>query len=77
MPKLKTKSGAKSASRSPAWQGGLCPARQAPRHDQADQEADPNLRGTSVMFKTDGDNVKKYFPAQRLKLEVPTFQGVL
>ena len=63
MPKMKTKSGAKKRFKITGTGKVIyAAARQAPRHDQADQEADPPaLRGTSVMFKTDGDNVKKYF----------------
>ena len=38
MPKLKTKSGAKKRFKVTAT--GKSPRRQAPRHDQADQEAD-------------------------------------
>jgi large subunit ribosomal protein L35 len=37
------------------------PARQAPRQI-ADDEADRQLRGTRVLFKTDGDNVKVFLP---------------
>ena len=42
MPKMKTKSGAKKRFKVTAHrQGAVCPARQAPRHDQAHQQADP------------------------------------
>jgi len=64
MPKLKTKSGAKKALQGDGATGKVLYAQrgQAPRHDQADQEADPpSCAAPNVLFKTDGDNIKKYF----------------
>jgi len=62
MPKLKTKSALRALQGDCHRQSDGRPARQAPRHDQADQEADSSsFRGTRVLFKTDGDNIKKYF----------------
>jgi large subunit ribosomal protein L35 len=47
MPKLKTKSGAKKRFKVTATGKVMAAQRQ--------------LRGTRVLFKTDGDNIKKYF----------------
>jgi len=63
MPKLKTKSGAKKRFKITAsGKVKYAPARQAPRHDQAQPRSrSASLRGTNVLFKTDGDNIKKYW----------------
>ena len=62
MPKMKTKSGAKK--RFSLTANGKVRAGQAnKRHGMIKRTNKQirNLRGTNVMFKTDGDNVKKYF----------------
>jgi large subunit ribosomal protein L35 len=62
MPKLKTKSGAKKRFKITGT-GKVVYAHQGKRHGMIKRtnKAIRNLRGTSVLFKTDGDNVKKYF----------------
>ena len=51
MPRSEPGRAPKSASRSPPGAGSSRPWRQAPRHDQADQEADSPAPGTRVMFR--------------------------
>jgi len=62
MPKLKTKSGAKKRFKITGT-GKVKYAQTQKRHGMIKRSAKQvrNLRGTAVMFKTDGDNVKKYF----------------
>ena len=62
MPKLKTKSGAKKRFKVTAT-GKVKHAQRGKRHMMIRRTAKQirNLRGTRVLFKTDGDNVKKYF----------------
>jgi large subunit ribosomal protein L35 len=62
MPKLKTKSGAKKRFKITGT-GKVVYAQQGKRHGMIKRTNKQirNLRGTSVLFKTDGDNVKKYF----------------
>jgi large subunit ribosomal protein L35 len=56
MPKLKTKSGAKKRFKVTAT-GKVMHAQRGKRTKKQIRQ----LRGTRVLFKTDGDNVKKYF----------------
>jgi large subunit ribosomal protein L35 len=62
MPKLKTKSGAKKRFKITGT-GKVVYAHQGKRHGMIKRTNKQirNLRGTTVLFKTDGDNVKKYF----------------
>jgi large subunit ribosomal protein L35 len=62
MPKLKTKSGAKKRFKITGT-GKVVYAQQGKRHGMIKRTNKQirNLRGTNVLFKTDGDNVKKYF----------------
>jgi large subunit ribosomal protein L35 len=62
MPKLKTKSGAKKRFKVTA-QGKVLYAQKGKRHGMIKRTNKQirNLRGTAVMFKTDGDNIVKYF----------------
>ena len=62
MPKLKTKSGAKKRFKITA-QGKVKSAHAGKRHGMIKRTKKQirNLRGTRVLFKSDGDNVKKYF----------------
>jgi large subunit ribosomal protein L35 len=62
MPKMKTKSGAKKRFKITA-SGLVKHAQQGKRHMMIRRTAKQirNLRGTKVLFKTDGDNIKKYF----------------
>jgi large subunit ribosomal protein L35 len=62
MPKLKTKSGAKKRFKITA-QGKVLYAQRGKRHGMIKRTNKQirSLRGTAVMFKTDGDNVIKYF----------------
>jgi large subunit ribosomal protein L35 len=62
MPKLKTKSGAKKRFKVTA-SGKVKHAQRGKRHMMIRRTAKQirNLRGTRVLFKTDGDNVRKYF----------------
>jgi large subunit ribosomal protein L35 len=62
MPKIKTKSGAKK--RFKVTGGGKVLYQQSrKRHGMIKRTNKQirHLRGTSVLFKTDGDNIKKYF----------------
>jgi large subunit ribosomal protein L35 len=62
MPKLKTKSGAKKRFKITGT-GKVIYAQSGKRHGMIKRTNKQirNLRGTSVLFKSDGDNVKKYF----------------
>jgi large subunit ribosomal protein L35 len=62
MPKLKTKSGAKKRFKVTGT-GKVMSAHAGKRHGMIKRTNKQirNLRGTRVLFKTDGDNVKKYF----------------
>ena len=62
MPKMKTKSGAKKRFKLTAT-GKVKVAQAGKRHGMIKRTNKQirNLRGTSVLFKTDGDNIKKYF----------------
>jgi large subunit ribosomal protein L35 len=62
MPKLKTKSGAKKRFKLTA-SGKVKHGQMGKRHMMIRRTPKQirNLRGTKVLFKTDGDNVKKYF----------------
>ena len=62
MPKLKTKSGAKKRFQVTGT-GKVMHAQSGKRHGMIKRTTKPirQLRGTRVMFKTDGDNIKKYF----------------
>jgi large subunit ribosomal protein L35 len=62
MPKLKTKSGAKKRFKITAT-GKVKHAQRGKRHGMIKRTKKQirQLRGTRVLFKTDGDNIKKYF----------------
>jgi large subunit ribosomal protein L35 len=62
MPKLKTKSGAKKRFKVTAT-GKVKHGQRGKRHMMIRRTAKQirNLRGTKVLFKTDGENVRKYF----------------
>jgi large subunit ribosomal protein L35 len=62
MPKLKTKSGAKKRFKITGT-GKVVYAQSGKRHGMIKRTTKQirNLRGTAVLFKTDGDNIKKYF----------------
>jgi large subunit ribosomal protein L35 len=62
MPKLKTKSGAKKRFKITGT-GKVLYAQSRKRHGMIKRTKKQirQLRGTSVMFKTDGDNIKKYW----------------
>jgi large subunit ribosomal protein L35 len=62
MPKLKTKSGAKKRFKITGT-GKVVYAHAGKRHGMIKRTPKQirNLRGTAILFKTDGDNVKKYF----------------
>ena len=62
MPKLKTKSGAKKRFKVTGT-GKVMSAHAGKRHGMIKRTKKQirQLRGTRVLFKTDGDNVKKYF----------------
>jgi large subunit ribosomal protein L35 len=62
MPKLKTKSGAKKRFKITGT-GKVKYAQAGKRHGMIKRTNKQirNLRGTNVLFKTDGDNVKQYF----------------
>jgi large subunit ribosomal protein L35 len=62
MPKLKTKSGAKKRFKVTA-SGKVMHAQRGKRHGMIKRTKKQirQLRGTRVLFKTDGDNIKKYF----------------
>jgi large subunit ribosomal protein L35 len=62
MPKMKTKSGAKKRFKITAG-GKVLSAHAGKRHGMIKRTNKQILqhRGTRVLFKTDGDNVRKYF----------------
>ena len=62
MPKLKSKSGAKERFKITA-SGKVKSSMAGKRHGMIKRTKKQirQLRGTRVLFKTDGDNVKKYF----------------
>ncbi len=62
MPKLKTKSGAKKRFKITAT-GKVIYAQRCKRHGMIKRSPKQvrNLRGTNVLFKSDGDNVIKFF----------------
>ena len=62
MPKMKTKSGAKKRFKVTAT-GKVLHAQKGKRHGMIKRTNKQirNLRGTRVMFKSDGDNVIKYW----------------
>jgi large subunit ribosomal protein L35 len=62
MPKMKTKSGAKKRFKI-TGSGKVVHAQQGKRHGMIKRTNKQirKLRGTRVLFKTDGENVKKYF----------------
>jgi large subunit ribosomal protein L35 len=62
MPKLKTKSGAKKRFKVTGT-GKVVHAQEGKRHGMIKRTKKQirNLRGTRVLFKSDGDNIKKYF----------------
>jgi large subunit ribosomal protein L35 len=62
MPKIKTKSGAKKRFKV-TGSGKVLYAQAGKRHGMIKRTKKQirQLRGTNVLFKTDGDNIKKYF----------------
>ncbi len=62
MPKLKTKSGAKKRFKVTGT-GKVMSAMAGKRHGMIKRTPKQirDLRGTSVLFKTDGDKIKKFF----------------
>ena len=62
MPKIKTKSGAKKRFKITGT-GKVLAAYAGKRHGMIKRTNKQirQLRGTNVLFKTDGDNIKKYF----------------
>ena len=62
MPKLKTKSGAKKRFKITGG-GKVLSAHAGKRHGMIKRTTKQirDHRGTRVLFKTDGDNIKKYF----------------
>jgi large subunit ribosomal protein L35 len=62
MPKMKTKSGAKKRFKVTGT-GKVVYAQRGKRHGMIKRTKKQirNLRGTQVLFKSDGENVKKYF----------------
>jgi large subunit ribosomal protein L35 len=62
MPKMKTKSGAKKRFKVTGT-GKVVYQQRGKRHGMIKRTKKQirNLRGTNVLFKSDGDNVKKYF----------------
>jgi large subunit ribosomal protein L35 len=62
MPKIKTKSGAKKRFKV-TGSGKVLYTQSRKRHGmiKRTKKAIRQLRGTNVLFKTDGDNIKKYF----------------
>ena len=62
MPKMKTKSGAKKRFKITGT-GKVLYAQRGKRHGMIKRTKKQirQLRGTNVLFKTDGDNIKKYF----------------
>ena len=64
MPKLKTKSGAKKRFKV-TGSGKVLYAHRGKRHGMIKRTKKQirQLRGTNVLFKTDGDKIKKYYLA--------------
>jgi large subunit ribosomal protein L35 len=62
MPKMKTKSGAKKRFKVTGT-GKVVYQQKGKRHGMIKRTKKQirNLRGTAILFKSDGDNVKKYF----------------
>jgi len=62
MPKMKTKSGAKKRFKITGT-GKVTSAQAGKRHGMIKRTTKQirDLRGTTVRFKTDGDNIKKYW----------------
>jgi large subunit ribosomal protein L35 len=62
MPKIKTKSGAKKRFKITGT-GKVLYAQRGKRHGMIKRTKKQirNLRGTNVLFKSDGDNIKKYW----------------
>ena len=62
MPKIKTKSGAKKRFKI-TGSGKVVSAQRGKRHGMIKRTTKQirNLRGTRVMFKADGENIKKYW----------------
>ena len=62
MPKMKTKSGAKKRFKITGT-GKVLAAQAGKRHGMIKRTKKQirQLRGTDVLFKTDGDNIKKYW----------------
>ena len=62
MPKMKTKSGAKKRFKITGT-GKVNYQQSGKRHGMIKRTNKPirQLRGTAVLFKTDGDNIKKYW----------------
>jgi large subunit ribosomal protein L35 len=62
MPKIKTKSGAKKRFKITGT-GKVLAAQSRKRHGMIKRTTKQirQLRGTRVLFKTDGDNIKKYW----------------
>ena len=62
MPKLKTKSGAKKRFKFTATGKIMSRRQRGKRHGMIKRSTKQirHLRGTRVIFKTDGDNIKKY-----------------
>jgi len=62
MPKMKTKSGAKKRFKVTGTGKGVY-AQRGKRHGMIKRTKKQirNLRGTRILFKSDGENVKKYF----------------
>jgi large subunit ribosomal protein L35 len=62
MPKIKTKSGAKKRFKV-TGSGKVLYTQSRKRHGMIKRTKKQirQLRGTNVLFKTDGDNIKKYF----------------
>ena len=62
MPKMKTKSGAKKRFKMTA-SGKVMFAHEGKRHGMIKRTTKQirQLRGTAVLFKTDGERIKKYF----------------
>src|ERR1700740_313866 len=73
MPKIKTKSGAKKRFKV-TGSGKVLYAQSGKRHGMIKRTKKQirQLRGTNVLFKTDGDNIKKYWlPNRQASLSAP------
>ena len=73
MPKIKTKSGAKKRFKITGT-GKVLAAHAGKRHGMIKRTKKQirQLRGTNVLFKTDGDNIKKYFLPNDLSRSNPS-----